>query len=749
MKSFPLNLVFTCLFASTFCSTFGQKQLVKKSIIQTKKTAISKPINPKFSGTTALFLNENNTVSKTSRITKNGTDYINTAILLNEGCSINDINNLPILINTGNKNIITALVPLNDFQLVSENDCIKYLDVGVPFKALLDEARYYTNTDEVHQGLGLNSSYDGSGVIIGIIDGGFDFTHPTFKDSNGDLRISKVWMQGDDSGTSPTGYNYGTEFVGETQILTKQTDTNTGSHGTHVTGIAAGIGTDGSTNEFKGIAYNSEIVLVSYTLPFEQILSNRSTNIIDALNYLVNYAKSVNKPLVINMSLGSHYGSHDGTSLLDQEIDSLVDEGIIIVGSAGNEGSKKLHTSSIFSNEETKNYFIENNQNTQVVTDIWGSTNTNFEISFGIYNINTNNWIDNHSSFLNTTISVNGQEVLSDAIDNDEWTIGYIIPSPEPNLKPRVIITIDYSKDLSLNDGDIFVLEIKAQNTSVNAWIATNDSTFENYSYSNVEDGDTNITIGEIGGTANNIITVGAYTSKNSYLDFLGNNHNADFNTEVGDMAPFSSKGPTVDGRMKPDITAPGNVVISSVNSFDTNYTSSSPKVVEGVTDGSQEWWYAAFQGTSMSAPLVTGIIALWLEARPNLTVDDIKAILDNTAMHDSFTGNVNNNIWGRGKIDAWLATDLIEQSLSVDINKVNEKIILYPNPTKDIINIITTETYSDIKLYNAIGQLVVKLKAKKTETGYSLDLSKLNYGVYYLQAINNNGIKNSKIIKN
>ena len=78
------------------------------------------------------------------------------------------------------------------FQLISNNNCIKYLDVGVPFKALLDEARYYTNTDEVHQGLGLNSSYDGTGVIVGIVDGGFDFTHPTFKDSNGDLKISKV-----------------------------------------------------------------------------------------------------------------------------------------------------------------------------------------------------------------------------------------------------------------------------------------------------------------------------------------------------------------------------------------------------------------------------------------------------------------------------------------------------------------------------------------------------------------------------
>ena len=683
-----------------------------------------------------------------SRISKKEADYLNTVILLNDGCSISDIENLPILINRGNKNTITALIPTNKFELVSQNNCIKYLDIGVPFKSLLDEARYFTNTDEVHQGLGLNSSYDGTDVIVGIIDGGFDFTHPTFKDSNGSLRISKVWIQGDNSGTSPSGYNYGTEYVGETSILAKQTDTNTNSHGTHVTGIAAGIGTDGSGDEFKGIAYNSEIVLVSYTLPLEQTLSNRSTNIIDALNYLVNYAKSVNKPLVINMSLGSHFGAHDGSSLLDQQIDSLVDEGIIIVGSAGNEGAKKLHTSSIFNTQETKYYFIENNQNLATVIDIWGSTNTNFDISFSIYNTISDEWIDVHSNFYNTNNSSNNQIELNDVTDGDKWTIEYIIPTPELNLKPRALVTIDYSNDLSLNDGDIFVLEIRAQNTTVHSWITTDNSIFENYGYSTVEDGDTNITIGEIGGTSNSIITVGAYTAKDTYTDFLGNSQNVPFSGLIGDIASFSSNGPTVDGRIKPDITAPGNVVISSVNSFDTNYTSSSPKVVKGVTDGSQEWWYAAFQGTSMSAPVVTGIIALWLEARPNLTVNDIKAILDNTATQDSFTGNINNNIWGRGKIDAWLAMFLIEQSLSTNENKTLESAIIYPNPTNNNINILTDESLINFSLINALGQKVNPGITKQMPKGATLDLTQLESGLYYLQLITNKGKQTMKIIK-
>ena len=750
MKTSLLKPLFIFLFIITVSNTFGQKTLSKKPNVQTSKTSNSRSINSKFSSTTVLFLNDKNAYSKTGSIKKNGTDYINTVLLLNEGCFIEDISNLPILINTGNKSIITALVPINSFDLVADNDCIKHMDIGVPFESSLDEARNLTNTDIVHQGLGLNSSYDGSGVIVGIIDVGFDFSHPTFRDDQGNSRVSRVWIQGDNTGTNPVGYNYGSEYIGGTQILSKQRDMDNESHGTHVAGIAAGSGIDGGNDDFKGIAYNSEIMLVSYNLTIEQQGSNNNTNIIDALNYLVNYANSVNKPLVINMSFGTHFGPHDGSSILDHQIDNLVDQGIIIVGAAGNEGEKKIHTTSDFTNNESKFYFIENNGNITTIIDVWGNINTDFNFSFNIYNTITDQWVDTLPSFINTGVSLQDQETLTDAIDNDQWSISYIVTN-EPNNKPRAIITIDYSGDLVLNDGDIFTLEINAENTSINAWCISPNftSVFENYNYTNVIDGDTNITLREIGGTANEIITVGAYTSKNNYTDFLGINHDANSFTEIGEIAPFSSRGPTVDGRMKPDITAPGNTIISSVSSFDTNFLDSSPTVVKGVTDGSQEWWYATLEGTSMAAPVVTGIIALWLEAKPDLTVSDIKSILDNTAIQDSYTGNTNNNIWGRGKIDAWLAMFLIEQSLSVDTNDIIEKMIIYPNPTSDVVLILTAENYTDLKLYNSLGQQVIKLIKKKIEGGLSLDLSELNSGVYYLQVMDNNRIKNAKIIKN
>ena len=747
MKAYSLKSVSTFLFVLLTINLFGQIRLAKKPNVQENRTLNSKKINPKISATTALFLSSNTSL-KTPSIQKNELRYVNTFLLLNSNCSIDDIDDLPILINPGNKGVITALIPLDGFEIVITNDCVKYLDIGVPFESTLDEARNLTNVDLVHSGSGLDSSYDGSGVIVGIIDEGFDFTHPTFRDTNGDSKINRVWIQGDNTGVSPSGYNYGSEYIGGTQILTKQKDMDDKSHGTHVAGMATGSGIDGGGDSFKGMAYNSEIVLVSYNLPTNQTRPNTNINVIDALNYLVNYANSINKPLVINMSFGTHFGPHDGSSILDQEIDNLVDEGIIVVGAAGNEGSRKIHVSSDFNLNESKFYFVENNGNQSTIIDVWGNANTDFNFSFNIYNMITDQWID-ISSYVNTNTPIQGQELLSDIVDNDQWNISYIVTS-ELNQKPRTFFTIDYSGDLSLNDGDIFVLEINAENTSIDSWCTSLGfaSKFENYGYTNVIDGDNNITLREIGGTANEIITVGAYSSKNNYNDFFGNNHDANFFTVIGEIAPFSSLGSTVDGRLKPDITAPGNTVVSSVSSFDTSYIASSSSVINGVTDGSQEWWYATLEGTSMAAPVVTGIIALWLQGNPNLTPNDIKQLFDNTAIQDSFTGTSTNNIWGRGKIDALAGMSLIEQTLSVDDHEENNNLILYPNPTNSIVNIRTTNVYSDYKLFNVLGQEFKNFEIKSTSQGYILDVSSLSSDVYYLQLVSKNKTEVLKLIK-
>ena len=224
-----------------------------------------------------------------------------------------------------------------------------------------------------------------------------------------------------------------------------------------------------------------------------------------------------------------------------------------------------------------------------------------------------------------------------------------VTSSSEFNNKPRVFI------QLQNKTNDYVILSSYGFSGQINAWNygRGKGAAFSTKGKIWTISGDNNCTIDEIGGTGKNIITVGAYTSKNSYTDFLGNPHIIDFYTDYWEIAPFSSLGPTTDGRIKPNITAPGNVIVSSVNSFDTKYNSLNKDVVTGLTDGTNEWWFAIMSGTSMASPIATGIIALWLEADPTLTTSQIKEYLQSNSWTDTYTGTVPNNTWGWGKIDA------------------------------------------------------------------------------------------------
>ena len=164
-------------------------------------------------------------------------------------------------------------------------------------------------------------------------------------------------------------------------------------------------------------------------------------------------------------------------------------------------------------------------------------------------------------------------------------------------------------------------------------------------------------------------ITSGAYTT---YARYTG--------SYVNSIASFSSKGPTADGRMKPDITAPGNAIVSSIPDITsvTNYADG--KTSETIGDKTYYWAYMS--GTSMASPFVTGVLATWLEANPQLTPEKVREVLSTTAMTDNYTGTCPNNTWGYGKLDAYegllkvIATTPIQ-----NLEKMPDAIMLYPNP--------------------------------------------------------------------
>ncbi|MDP4266517.1 MAG: S8/S53 family peptidase [Bacteroidota bacterium] len=667
----------------------------------------------------------------------------------------NELKKLGIEINSKIGNIWTAKIPVQSLELLTKVKGVKYIDLDSGVKKKLDAAKKEAKVDLVQNGYQLPKAYKGKDVVIGIVDMGFDFNHPVFKDTLGNnLRIKRVWDQ-NGTGTNPTGYTYGAEYKTDTDIKAA-VSAGVGSHGTHVSGIAAGSGiVVNNKREYMGVAPLADIVMVN--------IGNGQSNVLDAVKYIFDYAKSVGKPVVVNMSLGAHLGPHDGKSIQDQGFDALVDKGKILVGAAGNEGNKNLHIKKQFNNIsdsiKTLVTFEEGLQGTGYV-DIWGSENTDFSVAVLVVDTATGN-ILTRTDWANTSdtssLSYSGVPLnyLNDTIYFDFTSIK---KSPLNNC-PNVQIAF---KNTTKN---IVALALKSNNSKINMWNNGMGNGAGFFSVLNsvgqipgFVDGDNESTMGETGGTADSVITVGAYTTTNQYTNIDGQAGPVPFSADLGAIASFSSMGPTVDGRTKPEITAPGNMVISAVNSTDSKFLPGGDEYNYNVLStqvAGKTFYFGAMAGTSMATPFTTGVIALLLEANPNLSVSAIKNLFKTKSRTDSYTSTIpanGSNIWGWGKISPLDMIKTLTSTTGIDnVINYNNDILIYPNPANDILNInmnLKSENTSELSIINTLGQIVYQENFKNVpETIKSIDVKSLPRGVYLIRINSGEQILSTKLL--
>jgi len=634
-------------------------------------------------------------------------------------------------------NILSLRVPVNKLAELVHVSFIRYIEVGNGVSPELQYSKTDTRTDSVHAGFGgLKIPYKGEGVIIGIIDWGFDYTHPVFYDSGlTNLRLSRAWDQNKLSGPAPQGFNFGTEYVGQNELLAAQEDTlyvfGPGSHGTHVGGIAGGAG---AGTDAVGIAPESELIFIS--------LRRDAPSLIDAFNYIKTYAESVSKPFVINMSFGSHRGPHDGTDLKNLGIDALAGSGSIFVGSAGNNGNNDFHLQRDFNVISDTLYTVVdfmygvNPEYFGQTLSMWGSENSDFSVSLKF--VDGNNNLVLQTPFYLSTLEPSINDTLFTS-NNDTIILRLEAVSSSPlNNKPN--IQIEFAKPTNLKA----VLVISSSNSNVHIWnnarLArryTNWGATLNSNYPNAQRGNPDYGLGEPAGCGKSVITVAAHRAE---LIIPGGQ------IVYGQLANFSSRGPTVDGRTKPDISGPGQVVKSAVNSFDPEPGS----IIDSVSFNGKTYGFANYSGTSMSGPAVAGIVALMLQAYPDLTAQQAKDIIKQTARLDNRTGNIDENghlNWGWGKINA-LAAVLVAESLNPKlsqqtiVNETNTRI--FPNPTREILRVEANYLIVNYQIYDLNGRIVREVNSTNDISGMlEFNVSDLPKGMYLLRL---KGLEKSEI---
>ena len=632
--------------------------------------------------------------------------------------------------------IVTLTVPVNQLNVLESDKNILQYQVARSMEPDCNKVRFDTRTDSVHAGYGLPQSFDGSGVIIGITDWGFDYTHPNFNNGSEDNhRILRAWDQFKLSGPAPEGFNYGTEFIGYDQLMEAKCDTSGlygyATHASHVAGIAAGKGL--SNGDYQGQAPGANLLMASFGL--------NEACWLDAVAWMKQVAQQEGKRIVINSSWGMYtFSTLDGTSLLSQAIDAYSQEGIIFVTSGGNNGDATMHISRTFSpnsNDTLKTVASYYSDGIGQALIFWGEEGKDFDASFGIY-LNDSLAI---SPFWNTATNASGYIDTFLVAKGDTIPYNVMWEHANPfNNRPHLLFNVTKKGNnqlrmfLTANEGTVHAWNINLMaNGAGNVGCDFRKNNIPLY-----VDGDNSYGIGEPA-CSESVISIAAHNADR--LSGISQNY------IPGGIATFSSAGPTLDGRDKPEISAPGVSIISSISSYTTdNYPSTAFMMY-----GGRRYIFSEMSGTSMSSPAATGVVALMLQANPRLSLEQIKDILFTTARNDSQTGEIHtegvmHRRWGWGKIDAMRAVNGAIDRLSIEeaIEK-QQPLTVYPNPANYDVTILTgTNIPTEVEIFASDGKKVLSQTIVAEGT---INISQLVHGIYIARVQDRLGVRTAKIV--
>jgi subtilisin family serine protease len=511
-------------------------------------------------------------------------------------------------------------------------------------------------------------SQTGAGVVVGLVDTGIDFRHADFTvpGSGGkqtrikflldmtvynsktvtiggqDFEIDPSWNYTLPGGSVPIGKLYNSSDINAALAVAKPTQSadpvmqrDKNGHGTHVAGIAAGNGlaAPSAPGVYSGMAPAADLIVVKASRENDGTDSFGTDDEVNALQFIKTQAGALNEPFVANLSLGGQAGPHDGTGPDEVAIDNIVKggPGRAICVAAGNEGSDSIHA--------------------QTTVPANGSIQLHFNAT------KNPNFIDLYSTPRGTSTSGRYSVTLTEPDGKTLGPINFDVngfaqqngQASDASVQLWDALDDKGDSDPSNDQADVFMLFQDGAKTGTWTITLTNGagepaSTFDAWS-----DGDTvsfsdfvdnNSHLVGSPGTSHGAITVGAYVTRSG-------------SQTIGDFAFFTSPGPTADGRQKPEISAPGYILYSSKSSdIDptngitfTNVTSPSNFANVDTTH------YGGLAGTSMSTPVVTGSVALMLQANRNLTNTDVKTLIESNSAHDQFDATGWNPRFGFGKL--------------------------------------------------------------------------------------------------
>lgn len=564
--------------------------------------------------------------------------------------------------------LVSARVPVAEVWALAASPAVQRFEFSLdPGTLLGDSMRVKAHVNEVHAGLApLPQAYDGQGVVIGFIDSGLDVNHPDFRNPDNTSRVAYYWDQNLGGPGAPAGFGYGVEW-NNVQINAGQIgSTDSGAHGTTVTGSGAGNGS--ANGRHKGVAPAADIIVVKYSST-----GDFRANVADAAEYIYQRALAMGKPAVVNASLGTYSGSHDGLDAAALFIDDMLDErpGRAFVCAGGNAGQfGPMHRRLEPASDTVFTWFLTNSY--PPPGNLFNFPNVFFEV-----------WAD-IADFQNMQYAIGADRVSPSyayrgrtAYHTMAENLGGVINEPLISSSGNVLANVQFS------------LQQRGQQVQLQVFMPQPDSGSYNWRFMVTGTGRCEIWSTAAFGTANmasNDIAPGSVPTAAEYPP-MAKHRAPDRDKHIVDswacsdhtlttanywnqaeyqpcsgpyivtgLTPYmlsanSSAGPTRDDRWKPDIAAPGDVTMAAAPlPILADWANTNADKLD------QFCMHARNGGTSMASPVVAGTAALYLQKCPSADWQQVRNAIIGTAWGDGFTGTLPNKYFGYGRVHAFNA---------------------------------------------------------------------------------------------
>lgn len=710
------------------------------------------------------------------------TPIVGCIITLADGASAADVEKYGLTVTADLDDVVVAEGPVDAIIELAKSDVVTLVDFARKLDTMTDKSREVTGQATVHAGTGLPQKYDGTGVLCGIYDSGIDPNHVNFYDmAFKGTRVKAIWKA---TGSGGTGVSY----TDPTKIAGFTTDNANGTHGTHTLGCMTGgynqSGSGTGTTKPKGwfLKLNSTATGATSSAtqknPYYGMAPGADifvgcgelydANILKAVSDICNYSEANNIPAVVNLSIGHTRGSHDGTDATSRKLAELGKRAIIFIAS-GNEGDSNLSIVKTLSNtdKEVKTILLCDRNFTASV-DIYSNSDKQFTVKPIIFDKSTNKIL------YSTSFSGVGTYVLAaknmtntgyahaaefdDAFTNSSSisVTGSDNASTSKRYNVSINVNCNFNTTTNKNRNKVIGFIVEGQpGQRIDMVKSSGNYTvdFSSNGQTGWSDGTPDLSISGMA-CGENVIVVGAYTPRNKWPVKV--NYNGSYTQTVytytnlngldeNEAAGFSSYGVLADGRTLPDICAPGVAIISSYSSYYTNNNAEYDGISACYTWNGRNYAFSAEQGTSMATPITAGIVATWLQAKPDLKVDEVRDILKSTATRDEFVTNGKYDAvkWGAGKVNAYEGLKKVLNLDAVNDITVDEKDIFVADKGGNQFELFVAGAKQvDGVVYNMSGVAVGRV----SESGDTavFDGSQLAKGIYI---VNVNGLQSSRIV--